>query len=267
MRTMATARTALLVLWLAAMLPAQDEPKPDPALPDQLKELKTLVSDPKMQSDFQAIGLMQKLVADVDKRHEKDLERMAKAFGEVFRTGKVRTDAQDILYREASDALSKLGEEGSKELRKALDNNRFKDAIPLQEHMILALGRTQDEKQVDWLLDLATRSHRDELRAASGEALGNYTKLEIKARRDAVKTLIRELGGLHQQASVPILDVTTPGGTQVQNAQRTLRAIEAKWTSTLEKLTGVSHSSFPEWQRWLNKNPNWTPPEPPKPAK
>jgi hypothetical protein len=259
------------VRWLALLLASTQlgaqtpVPPVDPALPDQLKELKSHVADPKMTLDFQAIGLMQKLGQGLDQRNPKDKERLAKGIGEVFRTGKVRPADKDILYREASDVLGKLGADGAKELMKAIDDARFKDALPLQAHMILALGRTEDEKQVEWLLETTTRSPRDELRAAAGEALGNYTSLEIKLRREVVKGIIREWGSLTQRATT--MDPTNPNAPidpGPQNARKTLREVEGKWNSTLQKLTGTSFSQFQDWQRWLNKNPSWTPPAPPK---
>lgn len=264
-------RTPVLVRALAAALSAglvaaqTPVPPVDPALPDQLKELKALVGDPKMVADFQAIGLMQKLVAAPD-RNPKDQERLAKALGDVFTTGKLRTGDKEILYREAGDALGKLGPDGGKELHQVLTSSRFKEALPLQVHLIQALGRTQDSRQVDWLLDLTTRSPHDELRAAAGEALGHFTALELKARREVVKAIVREWGSLHSKATATeSSDPNAPIDLEPQNARRVLRAVEGKWVATLGKLTGVSQSTFPDWQRWLNKNPNWVPPAAKKP--
>jgi hypothetical protein len=244
---------------LVAQAPAP--PPVDPALPDQLKELKSMVGDSKMQLDFQAISLMQKLVGEVEGKHPKDQERMAKAFGDVFRAGKLRTGDKEILYRETADALAKMKADGAKELAKAVTDARFKESLPLQAHMILALGRTQDEKQVEWLLETTIRSPRDELKAAAGEALGNFTSLEIKQRREVVKGIIREWGSLHQKATqAESNDPSGPVNLEPQTARATLRAVESKWVATLDNLTGVSQSGFQEWQRWLNKNPGWTPP-------
>jgi hypothetical protein len=238
----------------------------DPALPERLKELKQLVGDTKMTQDFQAIGLMQSLTKDVAALHPKDKERLGKGLGEVFRTGKVRPPEKDILYREAADALAKLGSEGGKELAKAYGDTRFKDAVPLLGHLLLAIGRSEDEKQVDLLVEVTTRSHHDELRGASGEALGNFVHLEVKQRREVVKAIIREWGAQHARATqAESTDPSAPINVDRQNAVRTLRAAEGKWAATLGKLTGQSVSGFADWQRWLNKNPNWVPPATKKP--
>jgi hypothetical protein len=267
--TPASVRHVAAVLWLAAAglaqappaAPAAPVPAVDPALPELLKELKAMVGDLKMREDFRAINLVQKLVENPDQRNPKDKERIAKALGDVFRTGKVRAADKDHLYREAGDALGKLGEDGGKELMKVLEDARHKDALALQAHLILALGRTQDGRQVEWLTDTATRSQHDEIRGAAGEALGNFVAIDAKQKRDIVKALIREWGSLHQMATTPDpTDPNAPQSTNPQNARRTLRVIEGRWMATLTKLTGASHSQFPDWQRWLNKNPNWVPP-------
>jgi hypothetical protein len=240
-------------------------PPPDAALPEQLKELRALVAASKPAQDNQAIGLIQNLTKDVDQRHPKDRERLAKALGEVFRSGKLRTAEQDVLYRQTGDALAKLAADGSKELLRALTEPRFDDQLGLQAHLILALGRTAEPTAVDWLLDTTTRSPRDELRAAAGEALGNFTALPIDGKRRIVKAMVREWGSQHQQATQPDpVDPNQPIPLQPQNARRTLRAVEGPWNATLQQLTGVSQSQFAEWQRWLNKNPNWQPPGAPK---
>lgn len=263
-----TLAAGLLLLAVAAAQNPAPAPAPapapivaDPALPERLKELKALVSHPKMADDFQAIGLIQSLVADVAKIAPKDKEKLAKALGDVFRTGKLRPADKDVLYREAGDALGKLGLDGSKELAKAIADPRFKDNLQLLAHWIVALGRTEDEKQVDFLLDTTTRSPHDELRAAAAEALASYQNMDGKLRREVVKQVVREWGSLHQQATTPDpVDASQPIPLQPQNARRTLKAVEGKWVAALQKLTGQTHGAFADWQRWLNKNPNWTPP-------
>ena len=250
----------LLLATAAAQKAAAPAPPPiDPALPEQCKELKSLVAEPKMTADFQAISLVQKLAKDPDQRNPKDKERLAKAFGDVFTTGKVRPADKDVLYRETGDALAKFEADGAKELAKALAEVRFKDSTNLRAHLILALGRTKDEKQVDWLLDETTRSPHDEIRAAAGEALGNYKDLDIKGRREIVKQILREWGSLHSSATTAApTDPNLPIDPGPENARRTLRAVEGKWNATLAALTGLSMTQFADWQRWLNKNPGWT---------
>jgi hypothetical protein len=245
-----------------AQTPANPATPPvDAGLPEQLKELRELVADKKLADDQKAIGQIELLTRNIEQRHPKDQERLAKALGEVFRTGKLRTGEHDVLYRQAGDALAKLGKLGGKELRKALDDDRFDKQFGLLAHWILALGRTADHDQVDWLLDTTTRSPHDELRAAAGEALGGFTSLPLDGKRRIVKAIVREWGSQHQQATTPDpVDPNQPIPMQPQNARRTLQRVEGPWNATLQQLTGVSLSAFADWQRWLNKNPDWVPP-------
>lgn len=267
----AGALLAPFMLWFAGgVLGQAPAPAPvppiDPKLPDDLKELKALVAEPKMVADFQAIGLIHKLTKDLEQKNPKDKERLAKGLGDVFRTGKVRAADKEILYRETADALALLGADGGKELAKAHGDARFKDAIGLQGHLLLAIGRTQDPGQVDLLVEVTTRGVHDDLRGAAGEALGNFTSLEMKARREVVKQMLRAWGSLHAKATTADSpDPSAPIDLEPQNARQTLRVVEGKWGATLSKLTGVSMSGFLDWQRWLNKNPAWVGPMPKKP--
>ena len=140
-------------------------------------------------------------------------------------------------------------------------NKRIKDNIRLRAHLIEGLGRTKDLKMVDWIVDEATRSHHDEIRAAAGKALGEFTNLKTKGRRKVVKELIKSWGSLHSSATSAVnLDRNAPIDFGPETARRTLRVIEAKWVRTLSKLTGQSMSKFPDWQRWQNKNRRWVAP-------
>lgn len=250
----------LPALVVAAAAAAQDPPPPDPALPDRIKELKSFCTDPKMESDFRAIGSIRQLVAQPDKLNPKDKEKLAKAFGDVFTWGKVRPPDSDLLYREAGDALAKLGADGAKELLAAIEHSRFKDRdyIPLRAHLLKALGKTKDEKQVDYLVEQARRAPWDQIMAAAGEALGNYDQLELKQRRDVVKQLIIKFGEVHGKASqLESTDPSAPIDLDLNNARDTLQKIQGPFNRTLAALTGQSFSSAPDWRHWLNKNPNW----------
>ena len=93
------------VLVFATAGPAQT-PAVDPALPDQLKELRALVKHPRMEEDFRAIDRIRELCKDPEKRAPKDQERIVDALGDVFRTGKARPPQKTQLYEAAGDALA-----------------------------------------------------------------------------------------------------------------------------------------------------------------
>lgn len=256
---------------LAAALAAQATPPPaappvDPLLPTLLKDLKSMVANPKMEDDFRAIGLIQKLAADYAKMAPADQQKACKALGDVFKTGKVRPPDKPHLYQEASGALGQMGEDGAKELAKAVQDARVKDRdyAALRARMIVDLGKTKDEKQIEWLLEQARRSPSNDVMAAAGEALGNFTKLENKRRREVVKDLLNKYGEVHAKATAPEpSDPKAPIDFSPQNARETLAKIEGKWQATLRALTGQNFTNFADWQRWQNKNPNWTAPKAP----
>lgn len=234
------------------------EPPVDPTLPKRITELKGYIKNRKMTDDFQAIGLIQSLTKAPEQQNSKDKKKLAKGLGDCFKLGKAREGKQDLIYREAADALAKYGEDGAKELAKYVENKRFKDNISLRAHMLRALGKTQDDRQIDYLIEVTSRSPHDELRAASGEALGNFTEAKIKDKREIVKMIIRAWGSQHSEATRAVSN--DPNGPQdfgPQNARRILRSCEGKWVATLQKLTGVTHRKFMEWQRWQNKNKRW----------
>lgn len=262
---------ALLALLLGPAAPGQDAPaaSQDPALPPLLTELDDLVKDKKMEQDLQAIALVRRLANAPQAMHPKDHDRVARALGSVFRTGKLRPVDRLQLYEETAQALGTFGGDGAKELRKAAEDNRFgRDYVRFRATLLDNLGKTQDPKQVEWLLEQALRSPEDDIMAAAGGALGHHKDMELRQRRDVVKRLLVRWGELESKSSVP--DNNNPGAPVnfgPQNARATLGKVRARWQGTLATLTGQNHRSFEDWQRWLNKNPDWTPAESGKPQR
>ena len=71
MRSLApTALLSLTGLVFAGLVPAQAAV--DPALPDQLKQLRAMVKHPRMEEDFRAIERIRELAKDADKRAPKE---------------------------------------------------------------------------------------------------------------------------------------------------------------------------------------------------
>ena len=242
----------------AAPAQQRQEPPVDKLIPKRISELKGYIKNRKMTDDFQAIGLMQSLTQAPEQQNSRDKKKVAKGLGDCFKLGKVREGGRDRIYRQAADALAKYGADGAKELAKYIDNKRFKDNLSLRAHMLRALGKTQDDKQIDYLIEVTSRSHHSELRAASGEALGNYTNADIKDKREIVKMIIRAWGSLESEASRPVGN--DPNGSVdfgPGNAQAILGACRGKWRTTMQKLTGVTNRDFRQWQRWENKNKRW----------
>ena len=262
---------AMLAMLLGPAATGQDAPaaSQDPTLPALLAELDDLVKDRKMEQDLQAIALVRRLASAPQAMHPKDHDRVARALGAVFRTGRLRPVDRLQLYEETAQALGTFGADGAKELRKAAEDSRFgRDYVRFRATLIDNLGRTQDPKQVEWLLEQALRSPEDDIMAAGGGALGYHKDMELRQRRDVVKRLLVRWGELESKSSVP--DNNNPGAPVnfgPQNARATLGRVRARWHGTLATLTGQNHRSFEDWQRWLNKNPDWTPPASAKPQR
>lgn len=253
---------AALLACLGAI--AAQDPPVDPGLPAQLTELKKLVKNPKMEEDLRAYDMIEALLLNADKRNPKDLDKIAGAIGDVFKTGKVRAPDNLRLYDKAADALARMGERGAKPLRAAVTDQRFKDRdyAKLRAHLLVALGKTKDPGQAEFLLEQAMRSPDDEVLAAAGEALGNFGHIDLPKVRDIAKKLVGRLGEWNALATQ--IDKPDPNGGPIdlapENARRTLRAVRGPWNTTLSTLTGASLSDPDEWARWLNKKRDWTPP-------
>src|SRR5262249_4261380 len=151
-RSLAAAVLVLLAAPSFAQTPAPTpapaaDPAPDPGLPDKLKDLKTMVSQPKMEDDFRAVDLIHALVKEPAKLNSKDKDKLAKALGDVYRTGKQRPPDKAHLYRETAQALATLGTDGGPQLQKAITDARLKgrEYAALRGQMLVELGHTKDE--------------------------------------------------------------------------------------------------------------------------
>lgn len=257
-------RSFLFSILVALPAAAQDEPAPDPNLSSELKELRQLCSDRKMEQDFRAITLIRRLAEAYPDSHPKDQTKIAKAMYMVFRYGPARPPDRDILYRETATALSRMGADGGALLARLFEDDRIGDReyAGLRAHILTQIGKTRSERQIELLLEQARRSPFDKIMAAAGEALGNYTEVGIRTKRDIVDQLLIKYGEVDAKARQPqIVRTGQPYDFTAQNARKTLQAIQGKWNATLTRLTGQTFTELPDWQHWHNKNPDWEPPD------
>ena len=109
----------------------------------------------------------------------------------------------------------------------------------------------RDPKQIKFLLDEASRSPDDGVKAAAGRALRHFEEHPSKERVQIVKQLVQAFANVANQAArIGSQDPTT------ETAKRTLRAISEPWNETLGVLTGESLRTAPEWRSWWNDNKN-----------
>jgi len=260
------------VLLLASLVAAQDKgaskkdekapPPIDPAVAANAAQLRTMVKARAMDQDFLALNLVTALSTDFANKNPKDQKTALAALGDVFKLGPVRPVDKCELYRVTAEALGNCGKEAAATLRKAFEQERIngRDYAGLRAQIVVAIGKTKDDQQPDWLLEQAMRSPDDEVAAAAGEALGNYDQMPIKQTREVCKRLISRYGEIDMKAKQPVSNnPKDPIDFGPQNAARTLQWIAGKWNTTLQKLTGEKHESAPDWTRWLNKNKDWEP--------
>jgi len=247
---------ALALSALATPTTAQDR-KPDPIVEKQIEMLEDALADRKGEQDAQAITLLKELQKVAPKMVDSDLRDTAKVSQRALFVRKSREPGSP-LYLEAAKTLGLCGSTGARVLVKAAEHKRFEDDQKALAAICEAIGHTEDPRQVDYLLETARRSPKDHLMAAAGGALRFFDEAPIKLRRDIVDQMLVTYGEVHTKATDPhVVRGGSPQDFTKQNAENTLRAIEAPWTKTLQSLTGQSFRNFTEWQRWQNKNPDW----------
>lgn len=252
--------TVSVAVLLAATAPIHAQvdasaPKDDPELPNQLKQFKEAIADRRGERDQEATNLIDKMLSRYGSLHEKDQASVRKAVQEVLVSSRVRREPDHKgLFVAATYALGKMGEDGAKILVKAYKGSKFRrqEWVEMRAVILKNIGKTQDPRQIEFLLDRAGRDPEDEVLRAAGEALGNYDRADMKTRKKIAKELIKKFNEIHGQ-SLANLD---PGDAQVKRSKDTLAAISHDWNQTLKRLTGESFNSPPDWQRFYNKNKN-----------
>jgi hypothetical protein len=229
-------------------------------VPAMVKQLNAAVSDRGMMRDSEAAALIQQpgdaYAAGLPKT---DARKAVTAVANVLQRAKLRPPDAPI-YDAAAAALAQMGDAGAKVLQRVLETKRLpnkKEWVPTRASLLLALGRTGSDAALDFLLEQAVRSPEDEMLAAAGEALGNFSNRDEKVRKRMVVELVKKLGAVEATALQPTLtDPNEPQYYGAETAKRTLRAIRERWLNTLTKLTGETFDNGTDWQRWYNKNKN-----------
>ena len=253
---------AILLGGLAAHAEAQ-APAKDPEVKVQLKALKGLMFDRKVNKDAEAKMIINVLHAKYDKMHPADQVAFAKGIAECLHSSRCKRKPERAdLFRTTVVALGLLGKNGGKHLTRAYKNKskfKGKEWITLRGEMLESLGNTKDEKQIDFLLDEALRSPVDALMAKAGGALVHFSGSKLKVRQDIAKELIRKFANIYGNAKSNL----DPGDLQRQTWENRLAAVSDPWNNTLQKLTKQSIRRPLDWQRFYNKEKgkNWDKPK------
>jgi hypothetical protein len=257
--------TALAIFAAVAAVGVAQDPVPakqDPEIKVKLKEYEKLVKDRKGSNDDQATRILDELLKKFEKMHPKDQADFAKGIAVTLTSSRVKREATaDRIYRATIQALGQTGEHGSKYLAGAFKNkSKFKgnEWINLRGEMLEQLGRTKDEDQIKFLLDVALRDPNDTLMAKAGGALKHFEGLKLTGRKEIAKPLIKKFTEIQDMANRNLAQ-----GDAVTKAWRDrLTAVSDPWNTTLQKLTKQHLRSASEWNRFLNKhwNQDWDKP-------
>lgn len=153
-----------------------------------------------------------------------------------------------MVIVKGAQALGDMGEDAAKPLvaatkdSKLRKDEKFKPAL-LQ--CIRALGATRSERNVKTLTSLL-KDKDFEVIAVAGEALGNFdSRAKLRTRKMVAEELIKTLTSAY-------------GATESDPRNTTLRQkyeiISIPILTALQRVTGASVGTPPEWRKWYNDN-------------
>lgn len=239
--------------------------KPDPRVKEQLKQYAKFIKDRKGGKDTEAKEIIDKLLQKFDSLHPKDQADYAKTISQSLLSPRCkRKPGRDGIYRTTIFALGRTGEHGGKYLAKAFENKaKFKgkkEWLNLRAQMLEHLGRTKDEKYIDFLLDVALKDPNDSLMANAGGALKHYKDTPLKkVRKPMVKRLIKKFAQIYDNANKNL----DPGDLVRQTWANRLAAVSDPWNTALQALTKQQLRSPNKWNTFWNKEKgeNWDKPK------
>jgi len=237
-----------------ALVLTQDDEKPDKR--EEVKELLDTFSGhckKRGAEDLEAIGVVDALLKEFPESGPKDRKAIVSGLGKAFKE-KRREDSNGVrdnkLYLAVGVALGEMGPESTAELLSWIQHKTHRKDLALQRVLILSLGKNKDEKKgKKALIDLLV--HKDPpVQAATAEALGNYTHLDHKGRKEVFEEILKVL-----------TSVSNAKDSDVNNriARERYDVIAAPMITTLQDLSGANVREPSAWRTWWNKNKkrNW----------
>lgn len=225
--------------------------KPDPEVAAKLDTFDDAIKDKDFALDTKAIEIIDELTQKWADLHAKDQGAFLKALDSVFKVRK-RTPEQPGLYKSTVFALGTVGgDKASEALVKVYDKKPFDEDewLNMRADILENIGRTKADKQIDFLVDRATKDPVDPIKAAAGKALRHFAGTDSDVRKDIVKRLLRDYAKIEGDSQ------SLDGNSAVAaTRKRTLAAIADPWNTALKELTGQDIKTAEEWQHWYNKN-------------
>jgi len=240
---------------LAVLAPRDDD---ENEFEDKRELIETMLDDlgdltrGRGEQDGEAIQLVGRLSTEFARSGERDRKDIVKALDRCMnlRRRPLAEDQPDnALFRAVGQALGGMGPESVRTLEKWIDNNKHEDDLVLQRVLILALGSTRDEDAVDTLMDLLNE-YQWVKQGAAAEALGQFTGLENKDRKEVFEELLKTLGAA---------EYARQDDPQSSDARLRLNTIRGPIQTSLQRLSGANVNGYANWQSWWNDNKrrNW----------
>ena len=237
-----------------ASIPAVAVATQDPApKPDERADVKELIAkllghaDQRGKEDQEACATIDTLLKDFENYGPKDRVSVVKALGKVF-TEKRQEDQdgvrQNSMFLAAAVALGRMGPESAPVLMDWIGHKSHRKDVALQRKLIDSLGRTKVEAGRGVLIKLLT-DDESQIQAAAMEALGQYSEIELKLRKDTFEAVLKQLMSLRGAMLSDSTDLI---------ARESYDAVVGPAMTTLRELSKHEESTPEEWQRWWNKN-------------
>jgi hypothetical protein len=232
---------------------AQD-PVPDKRedIAEKLAQLKAHAGERKGAEDREAIAVMEDLTKEFPDCGPKDRKAIVDGVSNTLKM-KRKEDKEgkrdNKLFLAAAKALGQMGPDSVKAITGWIGHKAHKKDLPVQRELILALGRTKDEKSVKTLIDLL--DHKDPtLQAAAAEALGNHVERDQKVRKQIFEEVMKIVTSAH---NLVLQDVTD------NIARERYDAIKGSMITTMQLMSKQDIREPDKFRSWWNNNKkkNW----------
>ena len=155
-------------------------------------------------------------------------------------------------------ALASMAPESLPVLERALENKALLKEKEIGRTLVLALGKTRDKSAIKTLLGFLD-SPDDSLVGAAGEALGEFDGAPLALRKQLFEEVLKALMQAKDLKDSSSQATLTPNAQQDAAALQRYDAIQAAFSTTLQRLAKQEARTADLWQRWWNKNKraNW----------
>ena len=151
----------------------------------------------------------------------------------------------NVLKLASAKALGSMGPESTSVLSKWVDDKKVRDNLELQRQLVLSLGATKDDDATKTLVDLL-KYRNPTIVAAAAEALCNFEKMELKARKDVFEAILKTLMSAKANVDANATD---------NIAREEWNIVSAPLMTALTVLSGHKDAKrAEEWQRFWNKH-------------